>query len=419
MSKNHIRSIKGTQDILPEESHKWRILEKKIHDTMELFNYGQIRTPAFEKTELFDRGVGLETDIVTKEMYSWVDQGGERLTLKPELTAPVSRAFIQHSLGVQKPLTKLYYIDALFRRERPQKGRFRQFHQFGVEAFGSEHPEIDCEIISIAVTLFKELGLQDLVLTLNSIGSDSCREEYKNELKEFLRPHLNDLSASSQKRFENNPLRILDTKSPSELEIIKNAPAISNFWTNEDKEHFNELCNLLDTLKINYSIDPNLVRGLDYYSRTTFEIISPSIGAQNAVCGGGRYDKLVEMIGGKPTPGIGFAAGVERIMMALKDYPDNTHIYIYVAGIGPKVRDAVVKLTDELRQKNLPTECDMLRRSVKSQLREANKIGARYAIIIGDKEFENNLVEVKNLENSKQEKIAIGSVVDHMTSLSF
>ena len=177
--------------------------------------------------------------------------------------------------------------------------------------------------------------------------------------------------------------------------------------------------NLLDTLKINYSIDPNLVRGLDYYSRTTFEIISPSIGAQNAVCGGGRYDKLVEMIGGKPTPGIGFAAGVERIMMALKDYPDNKHIYIYVAGIGPKVRDVVVKLTDELRQKNLPTECDMLRRSVKSQLREANKIGARYAIIIGDKEFENNLVEVKNLENSKQEKIAIGSVVDHMTSLSF
>ena len=419
MSKNHIRSIKGTQDILPEESHKWRILEKKIHDTMELFNYGQIRTPAFEKTELFDRGVGLETDIVTKEMYSWVDQGGERLTLKPELTAPVSRAFIQHSLGVQKPLTKLYYIDALFRRERPQKGRFRQFHQFGVEAFGSEHPEIDCEIISIAVTLFKGLGLQDLVLSLNSIGSDSCREEYKNELKEFLRPHLNDLSASSQKRFENNPLRILDTKSPSELEIIKNAPAISNFWTNEDKEHFNELCNLLDTLKINYSIDPNLVRGLDYYSRTTFEIISPSLGAQNAVCGGGRYDKLVEMIGGKPTPGIGFAAGVERIMMALKDYTDNTHTYIYVAGIGPKVRDAVVKLTDELRQKNLPTECDMLRRSVKAQLREANKIGARYAIIIGDKEFENNLVEVKNLENSKQEKIAIGSVVDHMTSLSF
>tara|TARA_Y100001934_G_C12191947_1_gene696870 strand:+ start:1 stop:1059 length:1059 start_codon:yes stop_codon:yes gene_type:complete len=352
-------------------------------------------------------------------MYSWIDQGGERLTLKPELTAPVSRAFVQHSLGIQKPLTKLYYIDALFRRERPQKGRFRQFHQFGVEAFGSEHPEIDCEIISIAVTLFKELGLQDLVLTLNSIGSESCREDYKNELKEFLKPHLSDLSASSQKRFENNPLRILDTKSPSELEIIKNAPAISNFWTNEDKEHFNELCNLLDTLKINYLIDSNLVRGLDYYSRTTFEIISPSLGAQNAVCGGGRYDKLVEMIGGKPTPGIGFAAGIERIMMALKDYPDNTHIYIYVVGIGPKVRDAVIKLTDELRQKNLPTECDMLRRSVKSQLREANKIGARYAIIIGDKEFENNLVEVKNLENSKQEKIAIGSVVNHMTSLSF
>lgn len=419
MSKNQIRSIKGTQDILPEESLKWRVLEERIHSTMELFNYGQIRTPAFEKTELFDRGVGLQTDIVTKEMYSWIDQGGESLTLKPELTAPVSRAYIQHSLGTQKPLTKLYYIDALFRRERPQKGRFRQFHQFGVEAFGSEHPEIDSEIISIAITLFKELGLQDISLKLNSIGSENCRESYKKDLKKFLKPHLSNLSESSQKRFESNPLRILDTKSPAELEIIKNAPTISNFWTSEDKEHFDELCKFLDALEINYTIDSNLVRGLDYYSRTTFEIISPSLGAQNAICGGGRYDKLVEMIGGKPTPGIGFASGIERIMIALLDYPDSNSVDIYVAGIGPKVRQTVFTLTDDLRQKKLSTECDLLRRSVKSQLREANKIGAKYAIIIGDKEFENKLVEVKNLENGSQEKIAIESVVDHMISLSF
>ena len=419
MSKNQIRSIKGTQDILPKESLKWRILEKKIHDTMELFNYGQIRTPAFEKTELFDRGVGSQTDIVTKEMYSWIDQSGKSLTLKPELTAPVSRAYVQHSMGVQKPLTKLYYIDALFRRERPQKGRFRQFHQFGVEAFGSEYPEIDSEIISIAVTLFKELGLNDISLKLNSIGSENCRDNYKEELKKFLKPYLKNLSASSQKRFETNPLRILDTKSPSELEIIKNAPKISNFWSNDDKEHFDELCTLLNALKIKYVIDSNLVRGLDYYSRTTFEITSPSLGAQNAICGGGRYDKLVEMIGGKPTPGIGFAAGIERIMMALKNYPESSGIDIYVVGIGPKVKQTVFALADELRQNNLSTECDMLRRSIKSQLREANKIGARYAIIIGDKEFESKLVEVKNLKNGEQEKVAIKSIISHMTSLSF
>ena len=419
MSKNQIRSIKGTQDILPKESLKWRILEKKIHDTMELFNYGEIRTPAFEKTELFDRGVGMQTDIVTKEMYSWVDQGGESLTLKPELTAPVSRAYIQHSLGIQKPLTKLYYIDALFRRERPQKGRFRQFHQFGVEAFGSEHPEIDSEIISIAVRLFKELGVKDLTLKLNSIGSENCREDYKKELKKFLKPHLNDLSANSQKRFENNPLRILDTKSPAEMEIIKNAPRISTFWTKEDEEHFKELCTLLDTLKIKYTIDSNLVRGLDYYSRTTFEIIAPSLGAQNAICGGGRYDKLIEMIGGKPTPGIGFAAGIERILMSLENYPDSNTIDIFVAGIGPNVRQTVFMVADELRQNNLSTECDMLRRSIKSQLREANKIGAKYAIIIGDKELEKNIAEVKNLENGNQEKVEIESIISHMTSLSF
>ena len=419
MSKNQIRSIKGTQDILPKESLKWRILEKKIHDTMELFNYGEIRTPAFEKTELFDRGVGMQTDIVTKEMYSWVDQGGESLTLKPELTAPVSRAYIQHSLGIQKPLTKLYYIDALFRRERPQKGRFRQFHQYGVEAFGSEHPEIDSEVISIAVRLFKELGVKDLTLKLNSIGSENCREDYKKELKKFLKPHLNDLSANSQKRFETNPLRILDTKSPAEMEIIKNAPGISKFWTKEDEEHFKELCTLLDTLKIKYTIDSNLVRGLDYYSRTTFEIIAPSLGAQNAICGGGRYDKLIEMIGGKPTPGIGFAAGIERILMSLENYPDSNTIDIFVAGIGPNVRQTVFMVADELRQNNLSTECDMLRRSIKSQLREANKIGAKYAIIIGDKELEKNIAEVKNLENGNQEKVKIESIISHMTSLSF
>jgi len=419
MSKNQIRSIKGTQDILPDQSYKWQDLENKIHATMMLYNYGEIRTPAFEKTELFDRGVGTETDIVSKEMYSWIDQGGENLTLKPELTAPVSRSYIQHNLGSQQPLTKLYYIDALFRRERPQKGRYRQFHQFGVEAFGSEHPEIDSEIIAIAVTLFNQIGIKDLSLKLNSIGSETCREDYKKELKQFLKPHFDKLSKVSQARFEKNPLRILDSKSPNEIDIIKNAPLISEFWTKDDKDHFDELCSYLDAMNISYSIDPKLVRGLDYYSRTTFEIISSSLGAQDAICGGGRYDGLVEIIGGKPTPGIGFAAGMERILMIINDANTKENIKIFIVGLGDSVRPVVAKLTNDLRHNNLSSECDMLRRSMRAQMREANKLGAKYAIIIGENELQQNQVQLKDLVSGKQKTIDMSSIVSHMTSLSF
>ncbi len=419
MSKNQIRSIKGTQDILPDQSYKWQDLENKIHTTMMLYNYGEIRTPAFEKTELFDRGVGTETDIVSKEMYSWTDQGGENLTLKPELTAPVSRSYIQHNLGSQQPLTKLYYIDALFRRERPQKGRFRQFHQFGVEAFGSEHPEIDSEIIAIAVTLFNQIGIKDLTLKLNSIGSENCRENYKKELKEFLMPHFDSLSKASQARFEKNPLRILDSKLPDEIDIIKNAPLISEFWTKDDKDHFDELCSYLDAMNISYSIDPNLVRGLDYYSRTTFEIISSSLGAQDAICGGGRYDRLIETIGGKPTPGIGFAAGMERILMSINHGNSKESIKIYIVGLGEKVRPVVAKLTNDLRHNNLSSECDMLRRSMRAQMREANKLCAKYAIIIGDNELQQNRAQLKDLTSGNQETIDMDSIVSHITSLSF
>jgi len=419
MSKNQIRSIKGTQDILPDQSYKWQDLENKIHATMMLYNYGEIRTPAFEKTELFDRGVGTETDIVSKEMYSWIDQGGENLTLKPELTAPVSRSYIQHNLGSQQPLTKLYYIDALFRRERPQKGRYRQFHQFGVEAFGSEHPEIDSEIIAIAVTLFNQIGIKDLSLKLNSIGSETCREDYKKELKQFLKPHFDKLSKASQARFEKNPLRILDSKSPNEIDIIKNAPQISEFWTKDDKDHFDELCSYLDAMSISYSIDPKLVRGLDYYSRTTFEIISSSLGAQDSICGGGRYDGLVEIIGGKPTPGIGFAAGMERILMIINDANTKENIKIFIVGLGDSVRPVVAKLTNDLRHNNLSSECDMLRRSMRAQMREANKLGAKYAIIIGENELQQNQVQLKDLVSGKQKTIDMSSIVPHMTSLSF
>ena len=418
MTEEFIRSIKGTQDILPNQSHRWKVLEAAIHNTMDTYGYSEIRTPAFERTELFSRGVGEETDIVSKEMYSWTDQGGENLTLKPELTAPVVRSFIQHNLGGQSPINKLYYIDALFRRERPQKGRYRQFHQFGIEAFGSEHPEIDAEVIALAMSVFKDIGLTGLTLKLNSIGSPECRSDYRNALCDFLKPHFKDLSETSQKRFENNPMRILDTKIPHEIEILKEAPNISDSLTAEDKAHFEEVCSLLDAMGIQYLIESNLVRGLDYYTRTTFEITSTELGAQDAICGGGRYDGLVERLGGKPTPGIGFAAGMERILLALGDDDlSGKTTQVYIVGLGDRVRPTVAKLAEDLRQNNVRTNFDPLRRSMKAQMREANKCGATIAIIIGDKELVTGRGEVKDLSSGDQQKIDIKSLVDHINTL--
>ena len=420
MNNESIRSIKGTQDILPEESMKWQSLEDQIRKISSYYGYKEIRTPAFENTKLFSRGVGEETDIVSKEMYSWTDQGGENLTLKPELTAPVARAYIQHNLGRIRPINKLYYIDALFRRERPQKGRYRQFHQFGVEAFGSEHPEIDAEVIALAISVFESLGLEGLKLSLNSIGSAECRENYRTALKDYLKPYFNDLTETSQKRFNDNPLRILDTKAANEIEILEDAPKISNYLTNDDQTHFNELIEYLDILEIEYELMPKLVRGLDYYSRTTFEITSLDLGAQNAICGGGRYDGLTEILGGKPTPGIGFAAGMERILLAMKDDQLNKdEVKIYIVGLGDNTLTTVIKLAEDLREQNLSTEFDVLRRSLKAQLREANKMNVKYAIIIGDEELESNQLEVKNFSTGNQQKIELSKIVDHMNSLSF
>ncbi|MAP70443.1 MAG: histidine--tRNA ligase [Candidatus Marinimicrobia bacterium] len=417
MSKSPIRSVKGTQDILPDQSTRWQDLELTIQKIMDCYGYKEIRTPAFEHSEVFSQGVGEETDIVSKEMYSWTDQGGNNLTLKPELTAPVARSFIQHNLGVQNSINKLYYIDALFRRERPQKGRYRQFHQFGIEVFGSENPETDVEVIALAMHVFHKLGLKELTLQLNSIGSPECRNNYRNAIKNFLAPHFDQLSQTSQDRYNNNPLRILDTKSPDEKEILKDAPNISNYWTIDDKNHFDEVCNLLKHIKIDYQLSPSLVRGLDYYTRTTFEITSNELGAQNAICGGGRYDGLVEKLGGKPTPGIGFAAGIERLLLASSSDNKLRNIQIYIVGIGNDVRPTMINLAEELRSNDIRTSFDYLRRSIKAQMREANKLGAQYAIIIGEDELKDKSVIIKDLSTSNQEKITLDSVQKHMKSL--
>ena len=416
-----LRSIKGTYDLLPNDAEHWQHVETHVRRFLTRSGYSEIRTPAFEKTELFTQSIGEDSDVVSKEMYSWTDQGGTDLTLKPEYTASVIRSYIQHNLGTKSPLTKLYYLDNLFRRERPQKGRYRQFRQYGIEAIGSPHPEQDAEIIAIAYELLVELGLKDITLKLNSIGSPKCRNDYRQALKDFLQPHLDKLSETSRRRFDSNPLRILDTKIDFEVALLQDAPAITNFLTPDDANHFDEVQVYLEMLDVPFTLDTKLVRGLDYYTRTTFEIISSNLGAQDALCGGGRYDKLVETLGGKPTPAVGFAAGLERILIAIGEVDIDKKIQtdkIYLIGLSDKVRPTMLKILGKARKNGLNMVFDSLRRSIKSQMREANKTGASIAIIIGDKELEEKSVQIKNFNNGQQKSIPIDSVISYIQGLN-
>ena len=401
-----IQSIKGTHDILPNESEKWKDLEDIIYKTCDLFGFKEIRTPIFEKTNLFLRGIGEVTDIVSKEMYSWQDRDGSNLTLRPELTASVVRSYIQHNLQNQSSSQRLFYMGPLFRRERPQKGRQRQFHQFGVEAFGSENPEQDVEIISIAWHLLSLLGISNKVqLKINSIGSNECRKNYRKALLDFIKPHFNILSEVSKVRFKKNPLRILDTKNPEERKILSNAPKISDYYTNEDKTHFQTILKFLDCLNIPYYIDLGLVRGLDYYTRTVFEFTSNSLGAQDALLGGGRYDNLVQDLGGKVVPGIGFAAGIERLLLILEAEKYNFKKHtpdIYFICIEQNAIQVMLSLSKKLREKNYIVVFDLLRRSLKAQMREANKFKVRYVIIIGEEELAHKKVTIKDLQKKAQ-----------------
>lgn len=415
------RSIKGTYDILPNDADSWQRVETCVREFITRAGYSEIRTPAFEKTELFTRSVGEDSDVVSKEMYSWTDQGGTDITLKPEYTASVIRSYIQHNLGAKLPLTKLYYLGNLFRRERPQKGRYRQFRQYGIEALGSPHPEQDAEVITIAYELLVKLGIKDITLKLNSIGSLECRNEYRQALKDFLQPHLDKLSETSRKRFDSNPMRILDTKIDFEIALLQDAPTITSFLSPDDANHFDEVQIYLEALDVPFTLDTALVRGLDYYTRTTFEIISSKLGAQDALCGGGRYDKLAETLGGKQTPAVGFAAGFERILIAMDEVDTDQKIRadkIYLIGLGDAVRPTMLKILGEARKAGLIMEFDSLRRSIKSQMREANKIGASLAIIIGDKELKDKSVQIKDLNNGQQESIPIDSIISYIKSLN-
>ena len=412
-----IKAIKGTYDILPDEVKKWQKLEKIIYDTTSLFAFKEIRTPIFEESNLFYRGVGENTDIVSKEMYSWEDRDGKKITLRPELTASVVRAYIQHNLINQSPLQKLYYVGPSFRRERPQKGRQRQFHQFGVEAIGSSNPEQDAEVISLAWELLKNTGLKNLTLKLSSLGSSDCMLVYRNELKNYLTPLKSELSEISKIRLENNPLRILDTKSPKEIALLKDAPIIYEYHTKEDEHHFRIVQSHLNSLSIPFIIDPLLVRGLDYYTRTTFEITSGDIGSQNAILGGGRYDNLIKSLGGKDIPAIGFAAGIERILLALGDdfikYKNQSKT-VSVVYQNANFISYCLPIVNDLRAKKIKVIFDTLRKSLKSQMRDANKNKASHAIIIGENELENNRVLIKNLKTSTESLIEKNLIINYL-----
>ena len=414
------RSIKGTYDVLPDVSNKWKSIESYIHKNLNRAGYNEIRTPIFENTELFKRSVGLDSDVVSKEMYSWIDQGGTDLTLKPEYTASVVRSYIQNNLGASLPVSKLYYIGDLFRRERPQKGRYRQFRQFGIEAIGSKYPEQDSEVISIAYNLITGLGINDITLKLNSIGSSETRKNYKQALLKFLKPKYDQLSETSRNRFDSNPLRILDTKNKSEIELLKKAPKITEYLSKEDDLHFTEVKTYLNDLSIPFTLDTNLVRGLDYYTRTTFEIASNTLGAQDALCGGGRYDKLVGSLGGKPSPAVGFAAGLERLLLAMGDKNElaNKEIKkIYLIGLGDKARSTMMKILNNIRSSGYYVEFDSLRRSLKAQLRESNKLGASITIIIGEQEMEGQCAQIKDLTSGNQESVPFDSIISYIEDL--
>ena len=408
------KSIKGTKDLLPSESWKWQWVEGKIRDVMLVFNFREIRTPVFEETPLFSRSIGELTDIVSKEMYSFQDRSGDSLSLRPEMTASVVRAYIQHSLGEQFPLVKVYYIGPMFRQERPQAGRLRQFHQFGAEAIGAQNPTLDVEMIALAIAVYEALGLKKTALRINSVGCENCRPAYKELLKQSLWKVRDELSLDSQRRLESNPLRVLDSKAEEDQRAIVGIPLLRDHLCADCLAHINGVIDGLKDLGISYEEDGRLVRGLDYYTKTAFEIISKDLGAQDALTGGGRYDLLTEELGGKRTPGIGFAAGMERLMTVLekqKLIPDgDKRITLFIAALGREAQRWAMKQALELRRRGLSVELDFLDRSLKSQMREADRLQARYVMIVGENEMINRTVTVKTMETGEQKSVAFADV---------
>ncbi|SPF52112.1 Histidine--tRNA ligase [Candidatus Desulfosporosinus infrequens] len=413
-----IQRPKGTQDLLPGTVEQWQYLEETIRTVCRAYGYEEIRTPIFEATELFQRGVGQTTDIVKKEMYTFMDKGDRSMTLRPELTASVCRAYVENKLYGHPQPVKLYYMGPMFRYERPQSGRFRQFHQFGIEVLGADQPVVDAEVISLVWNLYQRLGLTGLEVHVNSVGCPTCRAKHRKQLQEFLTPRQNELCNDCRERFERNPLRILDCKNPTCQAVTTGAPTTHDTLCMDCSTHFERVLVLLGLAGVVYRVNPRLVRGLDYYTKTAFEVMVEEIGAQSAICGGGRYDGLVEEIGGPPTPGIGFAMGLERVLAALqvqhKLPEEKPRLFAMLIALGEKAENEGFALLSALRYQGIPVSMDLLGRSLKTQLKAANRLGAQYALILGETELEQNLLLIRDLRLGDQIEIPLVKAVEEI-----
>jgi histidyl-tRNA synthetase len=406
-----ITAPRGTKDILPGEASMWESVEGIMRGEAEISGFHEIRTPVFEDTRLFRRSVGETTDVVEKEMYTFEDKGGRSITLKPEGTAGAVRAYLQHSLYNEPMPVKLYYVTPCYRYERAQAGRLREFHQFGVEMFGSSLPMADAGLIAFACRLFERLCIKDLKLKINSIGCPKCRAEYTKALKTYFVQYKDELCETCQSRLERNPMRILDCKEKHCGEIAKGAPQIMDYLCDDCRSHFEQVRSMLDSVGIKYEVDTSIVRGLDYYTRTVFEFVSDSLGAQSTVCGGGRYDGLVEEMGGKPTPALGFAIGIERLLMVMLaqkvkfEKPDPCELF--VASIGEKAHMEAFRITKEMQDNMVTTLCDEVGRSLKMQMKYADKIGALYSLVIGDDEVNSGKGIIKNMKTGEKTEVKL------------
>ena len=414
MAKPTYTTPLGMVDILPDETPTWRALEQIIHEEAAKFNFQEIRTPILEPTELIKRGVGQLTDIVTKEIFAF-QKGDTHYVLRPELTAPVVRSYVQHHLDQRGGVQKLYYIGPMFRAERPQKGRQRQFHQFGLEVIGSANPVADIETIAFMMRIYQRIGIKNFTLKLNSVGDPESRERYKQVLRDYLEPNRSQLSELSQQRLDKNPMRILDSKEPEDQAFIAKAPIIQDYLNKDSSIHFEHVKRGLESLDIAFEIDPHLVRGMDYYTRTAFELSSPDLGSQDALAGGGRYDLLVEEIGGRPTPAVGFAAGMERLLIACEELnvslAKKSTLDIYIVSLGEDARNWALSILPEIRSQGLSASMDYTGKSMKAQMKEANRELSRFALIVGENEISTGTFILRNMTEGTEVAISASEIV--------
>ncbi len=406
------KKIKGTEDVLPKESYRWQFVENVMREESRAYGFKEIRTPVFEHTELFARGVGQTTDVVQKEMYTFDTKGGESVTLRPEGTAGAARAVLEHSLENDGLPIKASYFVSCYRYEKPQAGRLREFHQFGLEEYGTQEPIADAELICVAQSIFDRLGIEQLRLEINSIGCPQCRAKYHEALKAYFEGYKDELCGTCLSRLEKNPMRILDCKSPVCSKIAENAPKITDYLCEECDEHFKAVQKYLDVAGVQYTVNPTIVRGLDYYTKTVFEFVTDCIGAQGTVCGGGRYDGLIEELGGKHLPSLGFAMGLERLLMVMDaqgiEIPNDEKCMLYIATMGENAKLKAFELIRNVRECQLIAETDVVGRGLRAQMKYADKIGARYSMVLGDNEIEQGLAKIKNMETGEQTEISLG-----------